>query len=105
MAEIWQEGEIHMNKADVIRKVSEETGIESNVCEKVIKAFEEQAGGVLAGKLKGEETDQGNIPASISERTGISENDCEKVLTALETVVRDGISDKLNIFKRMFSRQ
>jgi len=42
-----------MNKADVIRKVSEETGIESNLCEKVIKAFEEQSGDVLAVKLKG----------------------------------------------------
>jgi nucleoid DNA-binding protein len=93
-----------MNKTDVIRKVSEQSGIESNVCEKVIKAFEEQAGDVLAGKLKGEETNQANIPASISERTGISAGDCEKVLAALEGVVRDGISDKLNIFRRMFSR-
>jgi hypothetical protein len=94
-----------MNKADVIRKVSEETGIESNVCEKVIKAFEERAGDVLAGKLKGEKTDQADSPASISERTGISAGDCARVLAALEGVVRDGISDKLNIFKRMFSKQ
>jgi hypothetical protein len=59
----------------------------------------------IGSKIEGEETDQANIPASISERIGISADDCEKVLAALEGVVRDGISDKLNIFKRMFSRQ
>jgi hypothetical protein len=94
-----------MNKTDVIRKVSEKTGIESNVCEQVIKAFEEQAGDALGAKLKAAETNQADILAGISKRTGVSPDDCEKVLTALEGVVRDGISDKLNIFKRMFSRQ
>jgi nucleoid DNA-binding protein len=94
-----------MNNADVIRKVSETTGIESSVCEKIIKAFEEQAGDALAEKLKGTEASHANLPAGISETTGISSDDCEKVLTALEGVVRDGISDKLNIFKRLFSRQ
>jgi len=94
-----------MNKTEVIQKVSEKTGIESNVCERAIKAFEEQAGDTLAGKLKGMENKQADILAGISERTGISSENCEKVLSALEEVVRDGMSDKLNIFKRMFSRQ
>ena len=94
-----------MNKTDVIQKVSEQTGLESNACEKVIEAFEEQAGDTLAGKLKGIKIEQADILAGVSERTGISSGDCEKVLTALERVVHDGISDKLNIFKRMFSRQ
>jgi nucleoid DNA-binding protein len=31
-----------MNKTDVIRAVSEKTGIDAGTCEKVIKAFEEQ---------------------------------------------------------------
>jgi nucleoid DNA-binding protein len=94
-----------MNNADVIRKVSETTGVESSICEKIIKAFEEQAGDALAEKLKRTEAGNADMLAGISERTGISSADCEKVLTALEGVVRDGISDKLNIFKRMFSRQ
>jgi nucleoid DNA-binding protein len=94
-----------MNKADVIRKVSETTGIESSICEKIIKAFEEQAGDALAGQFKGTEANHADMLAAISEKTGVSSDDCEKVLTALEGVVRDGISDKLNIFKRMFSRQ
>jgi hypothetical protein len=59
----------------------------------------------LGAKLKAAETNQADILAGISKRTGVSPDDCEKVLTALEEVVRDGISDKLNIFKRMFSRQ
>jgi hypothetical protein len=94
-----------MNKADVIQKVSEKTGIESNVCEKVIKAFEEQAGDELAAKLKGTTAQQADHLAGVSERSGISSDNCQKVLTALEQIVHDGISDKLNIFKRMFSRQ
>jgi nucleoid DNA-binding protein len=94
-----------MNKADVIRKVSEKTGIESNACENIIKTFEERTGDALATKFKGTESNQANLLAGISETTGISSDDCEKVLSALEEVVRDGISDKLNIFKRMFSRQ
>jgi nucleoid DNA-binding protein len=94
-----------MNKTDVVQKVSEKTGLESNVCEKVIEAFEEQAGDALAAKLKGTKAQQADIVVGISERSGISPDDCQKVLTALEQVVRDGISDKLNIFKRMFSRE
>jgi hypothetical protein len=35
-----------MDKADVIRAVSEKTGIDAGTCEKVIKAFEEKAGDV-----------------------------------------------------------
>jgi hypothetical protein len=42
-----------MNKADVISKVSEKTGIAPDACEKVIKAFEEQAGDILGAKIKG----------------------------------------------------
>jgi hypothetical protein len=47
-----------MNKTDVIRTVSEKAGIESNICEKVIKAFEEQAGDALVGTFKGTKTSQ-----------------------------------------------
>jgi Bacterial DNA-binding protein len=65
-----------MNKTDVIRRVSEKTGIESNVCEKVIKAFEEQAGDALGAKLKGAETNQADILAGVSERTGVCSDDC-----------------------------
>jgi hypothetical protein len=94
-----------MNKADVIQKVSEKTGFEPNDCEKVIKAFEEQAGDTLAARLKGTKIQQADILVGISEGTGMSSDDCEKVLTALEQVVHEGISDKFNIFKRMFSRE
>ena len=93
-----------MNNADVIRKVSETTGIESSICEKIIKAFEEQAGDALAGAFKGTKTHHAELLAGISGRTGIRTEDCEKVMTALEEVVNAGISDKLSFFKRMFSR-
>ena len=94
-----------MNKTDVIRQVSEKTGIESNVCETVIKAFEEQTGDALVGKFKGIKTNHADMLAGISGRTGVRGEDCEKVLTALEGVLGAGISEKLNFFKRMFSRQ
>ena len=42
-----------MNKADVLSKVSEKTGIDSAICEKVIEAFEEQAGDALMEKSRG----------------------------------------------------
>ena len=94
-----------MNKTDVIRNVSEKTGIESNTCRKVIDAFEEHAGDALLEKFKGAKTDHADAMTHISARTGISREDCEKVLTALEDVMKAGVSDKLtSFFKRMFSR-
>ena len=93
-----------MNKADVISKVSEKTGIAPDACEKVIKAFEEQAGNILGAKIKGLTADNTDILTGISERIGIGTEDCQKVLTALEAVVRDGISDKLGAFTKLFSK-
>jgi hypothetical protein len=58
----------------------------------------------LVGKFKGTKTNHAELLADISGRTGIRQEDCEKVMTALEEVVSAGISDKLNFFKRMFSR-
>jgi hypothetical protein len=89
-----------MNKADVITKVSEKTGIAPDACEKVIKAFEEQAGEIFGAR--GPAT--ASILTGMSERIGISTEDCQKVLTALEAVVRDGISDKLGAFTKLFSK-
>jgi hypothetical protein len=53
--------------------------------------------------VKGTKTNHAELLAGISGRTGIRREDCEKVMTALE-VVSAGISDKLNFFKRMLSR-
>jgi hypothetical protein len=96
--------EISMNKADVVRKVAEKTSIEPNSCEKIIKAFEEQAGDALAGKLKGIKTDHADLLVDISGKTGLSREDCEGGLTALEDVVSAGVSDKLGFLGKMFSR-
>jgi len=70
----------------------------------VIKAFEEQAGDILGAKIKGLTADNTDILTGISERIGIGTEDCQKVLTALEAVVRDGISDKLGAFTKLFSK-
>jgi len=88
-----------VNKADVISKVSEKTGIAPDACEKVIKAFED-----LGAKIKGLTADNADILTGLSERVGIGTEDCQKVLTALEAVVRDGISDKLGAFTKLFSK-
>jgi hypothetical protein len=96
-------GGIEMNKADVIRTVSEKTGIDAGTCEKIIKAFEQQAGDVLVAKFKGINS---SLVAGISGRTGISPENCEKVLTSLQDVVGGGIIDKINLFfKNLFAKQ
>jgi hypothetical protein len=93
-----------MNKADVIRTVSEKTGIAPDACEKIVKALEEQAGDVLAAKLKGVGAEQTDMLARISREAGVPPADCEKVLAAAEDVVKSGIADKLGVFKGLFSR-
>jgi hypothetical protein len=93
-----------MNKTDVIRTVSEKTGIDAGTCEKVIKAFEEKAGDILVAKFTG--TNLAGLVASISGRTGISPENCEKVLTSLRGVVGGGIMDKINLFfKSLLAKQ
>jgi hypothetical protein len=93
-----------MNKTVVINKVSEQTGIAADACEKVIKAFEEQAGDILAAKLKGLSADNADILTGMSEKVGIAKEDCQKVLIALQGVVQEGISDKLGAFAKLFSK-
>jgi hypothetical protein len=97
-------GAIAMNKADVIQSVSEKTGIAPDLCEKVLKAFETQAGDALAAKLKGTGGDQTGMLARISQATGVPPADCERVLTAIEEVVKTGIADKLGFLKGLFSQ-
>ena len=93
-----------MNNADVMRAVSEKTGIDAGTCEKVIKAFEEKADDVLVAKFTG--TNLAGLVASISGRTGISPENCEKVLTSLREVVGGGIMDKINLFfKSLLAKQ
>jgi hypothetical protein len=93
-----------MNKTDVINKVSEQTGIAADACEKVIKAFEEQAGDILAAKIKGLTGESADILTGVSEKVGMGIEDCQKVLTALQGVVQEGISDKLGAFAKLFSK-
>jgi hypothetical protein len=83
----------------------EKTGIDSAICEKVIEAFEEQAGDALMEKIKGTQTNDSNVLANISAKTGVSSPDGDQILTALGGVVQEGISDKLSVFKKMFSKE
>ena len=88
-----------MNKTDVITKVSQKSGIAADICEKVVKAFEDQAGDALIGKFKGDKNNRADMLAGITEKTGLALEDCEKVLTAFEEVFGTGLSDKLKFFK------
>ena len=72
--------------------------------EKIVKAFESQAGDALTVAFKGIQTDRASLLASISEKTGIPADTCDKVLTALEGTVTSGISEKLGFLKGLFSR-
>ena len=93
-----------MNKADVIKSVSEKTGISPDLCEKILKAFEQHAGDLLSAKLKGTGTGTAGALAQISQQTGIAAADCERVLAALEDVVKAGIADKLGVLKGLLGR-
>jgi nucleoid DNA-binding protein len=90
-----------MNKAEVITKVAERTGMEPSVCDRIIKVLEQQTGETFSGKLTGIVTSHSGILAGVAERTGFSSEDCQKVLTAFEEVVKAGVFDKL---KGLFSR-
>jgi nucleoid DNA-binding protein len=93
-----------MNKEDVVKAVSEKTGVAPDAIEKVVKAFESQAGGALNVAFDGIKTDRATLLAGISQKTGIPADTCDKVLTALQETVSSGISEKLGFLKGLFSR-
>jgi hypothetical protein len=96
--------EARMNKEDVVKAVSEKTGVAPDAIEKVVKAFESQAGDALTVAFEGIKTDRATLLAGISQKTGIPADTCDKVLTALQDTVSSGISDKLGFLKGLFSR-
>jgi hypothetical protein len=96
--------EVPMNKEDVIKTVSEKTGVAPGAIEKVVKAFESQAGDALTVAFEGIKTDRASLLAGISQKTGIPVDTCDKVLTALQGTVSSGISEKLGFLKGLFSR-
>jgi hypothetical protein len=93
-----------MNKEDVVKAVSEKTGVAPDAIEKVVKAFEGQAGDALTTAFQGVKTDRATLLAGISQKTGIAAETCDKVLTALEGTVSSGISEKLGLLKGLFTR-
>jgi hypothetical protein len=93
-----------MNKEDVVKAVSEKTGVAPDTIEKVVKAFESQAGDALSVAFEGIKTDRASLLAGISQKTGIPADTCDKVLTALQGTVSSGISEKLGFLKGLFSR-
>ncbi|MCL1963671.1 MAG: hypothetical protein FWF69_01240 [Firmicutes bacterium] len=88
-----------MNKTEVVAQIARKTGFSADVCEKVIKAFEEQTGDALLGKLKGIQNNRTGMLASICEKTGLALADGEKAVAALEEVLGTGLSDKLRFFR------
>jgi len=93
-----------MNKEEVIKAVSEKTGVAPDAIERVVKAFESQAGDALTVAFQGVKTDRASLLAGISQKTGIPADTCDKVLTALEGTVSSGLSEKLGFLKGLFTR-
>jgi nucleoid DNA-binding protein len=93
-----------MNKADIIQRVSEQTGVAPALCETILKAFENELGGALSATLKGQGNEQSGMLARISQQTGASPEDCDRVVSTAPEVVKAGIADKLGSFKGLFSR-
>jgi len=88
-----------MNKTDVVNQVSQKSKTSAEICEKIIKAFEEQSGDALIGRFKGIKNNRADMIAGISEKTGFSLEECDKVLTTFEEVFDTRLSDKLRFFK------
>lgn len=88
-----------MNNTDVVTRVSQITGIDTNICQKILKAFEDQAGDALIGKFQGKKNNRADMITAITARTGFALEDCDKVLTAFEEVFDAGLSDKMKFFK------
>ena len=93
-----------MNKADVIERVSEQTGVPPALCEKILKAFENELGDTLSATLKGQDGEQSGMLARISQQTGASEADCDRVVSTAAEVLKAGIADKLGGLKGLLSR-
>jgi len=93
-----------MNKADVIQRVSEKTGVAPELCERILKAFESEVGDALAATLKGQGSEPSGMLARISQQTGASPEDCDRVVSTAAEVVKAGIADKLGSLKGLFSR-
>lgn len=118
-----------MERQELIAKVSERSGIDAEVCKKVLDAFYEpceHTGESLVDRLRamkhhdsevvgelptspldkispeGEHQLNIDIPAEISEKTGISLNDVENVLHALKDEIDPGIVERL---KHLLSRK
>lgn len=88
-----------MNKTDVVNQVSQKSGEAVEICEKIIKAFEDHAGDALIGKFKGVKNNRADMVAGIQQKTGFSLEVCDKVLAAFEEVFDSGLTDKLKFFK------
>ena len=88
-----------MNKTDVVVKVAEKSGVEAVVCERLIKAIEEQSGEALLGKFRGAKNNRADMLEGLVRRTEFETEVCEKVLGAFEEVFDKGLSEKFRIFK------
>ncbi|MDR2970639.1 MAG: hypothetical protein LBU83_01730 [Bacteroidales bacterium] len=88
-----------MNKKEVVERVSEKSGVDKEVCEKVIKAFEKQFGDTILRKIKREKNNRADIAKSISEKSNLVLSDCEKVLAVFEEVVGEELTAQLKFWK------
>ena len=93
-----------MNKADVVSKVSQQTGAAPGTCQEILTAFEEEVGKGLINEFFGTKSGHADLVARVSKRTGVRPEDCDKVVTAIEEVVQRRISDKFGFLKRIFSK-
>lgn len=83
-----------MNHTDVINELVAITNYEPETCEAVLKAFEEESGGVVMGKLFGKKFDLETIGEKITQRAGVSIEVCKNIMTAFEQVLEKGLNKK-----------
>lgn len=89
-----------MNNTDVVNKISQTTGVDTETCAKLVKAFEGQSEEALKNKFKGIKHDPDQFIDAVATETGCNREDCEKVVNAINEVLDTGLSNKLKFFKR-----
>lgn len=87
-----------MNNSEVIAAIVKATAQPEDICEKVVRAFEEISGSGIMGTLIGKSINLDKI-AEIASKSGVPESVCRSILQALEGVLKQEIKGKFSFFK------
>lgn len=88
-----------MNHTDVIHTITVKTGLDTDLCNTVVKAFEAVSGAAILGKLGGKHLNTAEMAEKVAAASAVPADTCAQVLTALDEVMGDGLSAKFGFGK------